>query len=470
MQTHVLRVVPLAFLIGLALEATCARIRAEDSRPNIVLMMADDMGFSDLGCYGSEIPTPHLDRLAQSGIAYANFTNTSRCCPSRASLMTGMYSHQVGMGAMTSKGKGSAYQGQLSASIETLPEILGRQGYSTAMVGKWHLTLSKTIDSGPNGSWPLQRGFQKFYGTMEGAKNYFRPKWLFDQQNEVLEFKPGFYYTDAITRRAARWINQQPASKPLFLYTAFYAPHFPLQAPQQSIEKHLGKYQVGWDELRRLRLQRQKELGLMPNEQLLSERPADVPTWKSLSQEHRDALDLRMATYAAQVELLDAGVGRILDALESTGRSQNTLILFLSDNGAASNGAAFGAGPTDQVGKASAPIVTTYGKGWATLSNTPFRMHKANTHEGGIRAPLIVKKPASIIDQIAPESSIAWSQDMVHIIDIAPTILNVARCNEEASLHMSGIDFLVSNRQVERRGCLDVHKTVLDRGCAWKLR
>ena len=324
--------------------------------PCIVLMMADDLGFSDLGCYGGEIATPHLDQLARQGVRFANFSNTSRCCPSRASLLTGLYSHQAGIGRMNGRDEGPGYRGQLLNAVPTLPELLSKRGYSTAMVGKWHLTRSSSIDNGPNGSWPRQRGFEFFYGTMEGAKNYFAPTWLFDNGQEVRSFKKEFFYTDAISTRAAQWIRTQPVDQPLFLYTAFYAPHFPLQAPRSAIQPYRGKYLAGWDQLREQRFARQKELGIIPARTKLSQRPGEVPAWQSLDEEKRAELDLRMATYAAQVHLLDQGAGRIITALQESGRWENSLVIFLSDNGAASTGGAFGAGPAATVGKRDAPV------------------------------------------------------------------------------------------------------------------
>lgn len=408
--------------IFLIAAASCSAVHS--AKPDIILMMADDMGFSDLGCYGGEIATPNLNRLARSGVRFSNFSNTSRCCPSRASLLTGLYAHQAGLGGMTGKGEGPGYQGQLRGDIKTLPERFRELGYDTAMVGKWHQTLSNTIDDGPNGSWPWQRGFGRFYGTMEGAKNYFQPKWLFDDTQEVVEFSEDFYYTHAVSERAATWIAQQEKNKPLFLYTAFYAPHFPLQAPQRIIDKYRGKYLQGWDKLRIERFQRQRDLEVIPpglKGTQLSSRPEDVPAWDTLSQKQRDEMDLRMATYAAQVELLDQGVGRILDALRKTGRLKTALVIFLSDNGAASSGGAFGAGPADKIGRRDAPVHTTYGKGWATLSNTPYRMHKANTHEGGVMAPLIIHSPDH------PQLVGKIRRDTAHIIDIAPTCFGAAK-------------------------------------------
>lgn len=402
----------------LSVIVVCGECRGD--QPDIILMMADDLGFSDIGCYGSEIETPNLDALARSGQPFSNFSNTSRCCPSRASLLTGLYAHQAGLGAMTYKVKGPGYQGQLRSDVATLPERLRGLGYATAMVGKWHQTLSRTIDDGPNGSWPLQRGFDRFYGSMEGAKNYFRPKWFFDGTDEVTAFSEEFYYTDAISSRAANWVRGQPKNKPLFLYTAFYAPHFPLQAPREVIDKYLTTYQQGWGKLRRKRFENQLRAECISPDAQLSPLPDDVPAWDTLPQGRRDELSLRMATYAAQVELLDRGVGRILQALKQAGRDQNALVIFLSDNGAASSGGVFGSGSVEDIGKPSAAVHTTYGKGWATVSNTPYRMQKANTHEGGVMAPLILRWP----ERKVPRGN--FREDVAHIIDIAPTCLAAA--------------------------------------------
>lgn len=416
--------------------AAASTVPAAD-QPDIILMMADDLGFSDIGCYGGEIPTPNIDRLASEGVLFTNFSNTSRCCPSRASLLTGMYSHRAGIGAMNYKDAGPGYRGQLQSGAKTLPEYLRPLGYSTVMVGKWHLTRSKAIKQAPNGSWPWQRGFDRFFGTMEGAKNYFRPTWLYDKQSEVKEFDESFFYTNAMSGRVARWIDQQPIDKPLFAYVAFYAPHFPLQAPDETIAKYRGRYKIGWDKLRQQRFERQLQLGVVPPHTKLSPRANDVPAWSSLTAQQRDELDLRMATYAAQVELLDRGVGRIIDALKKANRLDNTLVVFLSDNGAASPGGTFGAGPIATVGKPNAPVKTTYGKGWATLSNTPYRFHKANTHEGGVMAPLIMRLPKRAAVQ-------AVRRDTAHIIDLAPTC--IAAAGGRAPRTIDGTDLLTKQR------------------------
>ena len=395
LRTHFCSICSAALILLISCSAGARFAHAAD-QPDIVLIMADDLGYSDIGCYGSEIETPNLDRLASAATLFTNFSNTSRCCPSRASLLTGLYSHRAGIGDMNNADKGPGYRGQLLAEVNTLPELLKEEGYTTAMVGKWHLTRSSSINQGPNGSWPLQRGFDRFYGTMEGAKNYFKPTWLFDQTQEIKSFGEDYFYTNAISQRATEWIHNQPQEKPLFLYAAFYAPHFPLQAPQQIIDRHRGKYLDGWDALRARRFAKQQQLGLLPDDVQLSPRPSEVPAWDTLSPQQQQHLDTRMAVYAAQVELLDQGIGRILDALEQSGRAENALVVFLSDNGGASTGGPFGAGPQKTVGQPDNPIKSTYGKGWATLSNTPFRMHKANTHEGGVMSPLIVRWPSSM--------------------------------------------------------------------------
>lgn len=411
-----------SILLGLGLAVLPA---SGSDRPNIILMMADDLGFSDLGCYGSEIPTPNLDALARGGIRYTDFHNTSRCCPSRASLLAGLYSHQAGIGEMNGAEKGPGYLGQLRGDFPIIPELLKRVGYSTAMVGKWHLTRSKTIDAGPNGSWPRQRGFDRFYGTMEGAKNYFTPKWLFDDNKEIKEFDEEFFYTDAITTKAAGYIRDQPEGKPLFMYVAFYAPHFPLQAPAAAIDRFRGKYRVGWDELRNDRLRRQMAERVVPEGTQLSDRTPGIPAWDELSAEQQDRMDLRMATYAAQVHLLDQGVGRILAALRRTGRLDNTLILFLSDNGGTDSGGPWGRGNQATVGRPEAEVHTTYGAGWANLSNTPYRQFKAKTHQGGVMSPLIVHWPARL------KAGGVVLGGIRHIIDILPTCLIAGGYNED---------------------------------------
>ncbi len=397
-------------------------------RPNIIVIMADDLGFSDIGRYGGEIETPNLDRLAKDGLRYTQFYNASVCCPSRASLMTGLYPHAAGMGAMNHRNlKRPAYHGQLRDNTPTIAEALREAGYATWMVGKWHLTWSDTIGDGPNGSWPLQRGFERGYYTMEGTKDYFQPTWLFDGEREVKKFSKDFYYERALSIRAADWISEHDEAKPFFLYAAFCAPHFPLQAPDETISKYRNKYKVGWDKLREERLNRQIASGLLPPETKLSPRTPKVPAWETLSATQREQLAERMAVYAAQVDELDQAIGRILRALEKTKQLDNTMILFMSDNGAASRGGVMGEGAFRDL-NARGVLASTYGSGWSNLSNTPFRRYKMETYSGGTIAPLIVHWPKRIRDT-------GMRQQPAHIMDVLPTCLEIANAKLPAERH-----------------------------------
>ncbi|MEM7452992.1 MAG: sulfatase-like hydrolase/transferase [Planctomycetota bacterium] len=393
-------------------------------RPNIIVIMADDMGFSDIGCYGSEIPTPNLDSLAQRGVRFTDFYNTSRCCLSRASILTGLYPHQTGMGGMNYNDTGRpGYRAQLMPDVATIPEVLKTAGYRTGMVGKWHLTRSGTIDDGPNGSWPLERGFDHFFGSMEGAKNYFQPKWFFDDEREITEFEDDFFYTDALSDRACEFIKND--NEPFFLYVAFYAPHFPLQAPAEDIEKFRGTYAAGWESIRAARFQRQLESGVVPSGTSLSPPDDNIPGWDTLSNAQRDELDHRMAVYAAQVHRLDAGVGRIIETLRESGQLENTLIMFCSDNGG-QDGDPLGDGML--TGDASSAVGVRYGRGWSNVSNTPYQLYKGKTREGGIRTPFIISWPEN-----GSENG-TLNQTPAHLIDIASTCFEAAGVSAPESI------------------------------------
>lgn len=413
-----MRVVLSVGLILLAVACAHAQEVVSDRQPDIVVIMADDMGFSDLGCYGGEIETPNLDALADNGVRFTQFYNTSRCCPSRASLLTGLWPHQAEMGWMTAAdGRRPGYRNQLSDTTITLPEALKTAGYATYMTGKWHLTHTKSLKAGPNGSWPTQRGFDHYYGTLEGAKDYFQPKWLTEGVTPIKDIPTGYFYTRAVSQHAADYIRGQDPAQPLFLYVAFYAPHFPLHAPKETVAKYRGRYMAGWDELRQARFDRQKTLGVVPADAVMSSRDNGVPAWGSFSASQQDEHDERMAIYAAQVDELDQGVGRIVKALEDTGRFGRTLIIFLSDNGAITT-TVNGKGKRGQLNR-SGPY-TSYGRGWANLSNTPYRKFKQFAHEGGVMTPLIVHWP----DRIQKPG--ALRHDLGHIIDIMPTCLEAA--------------------------------------------
>ncbi len=428
---------------------------AAQAQPNIVVIMADDMGFADTGAFGGEINTPNIDALANRGIRYTQMYNTGRCSPSRASLLTGQYSHNVGMGHLpstnynsSSRGNGTmpGYSGWFAGSdpleapdlVPTMPQVLGDAGYDTYMTGKWHLTRSNTLNSGPNGTWPTQLGFDQHYGTMEGAKDYFRPGFFVDSSTpqtfeDTSQFPSDYFYTNDMARQAADFITAEANdgdNNPFLLYQAFYAPHFPLQAPANAtdadgnnlVQKYQAVYAQGWDAIRQQRLQEQINMGVLPADTDLSARPSSIPAWNSLSQADRDDLTLRMAIYAAQVEILDQGVGKIVEALEDSGELDNTLIVFLSDNGGADAGGADGRGDASNWDSAAQANNVTYGSGWANVSDAPFRLFKTDNHEGGISSPLIMSGAGidpSLYGSIDTET-------MAHIIDLMPTFMDVA--------------------------------------------
>ncbi len=381
--------------VFLALAATLVS-SAAPAKPNIVIILVDDMGFSDLGCYGSEIPTPNLDALAAGGVRFTQFYNTARCCPTRASLLTGLYSHQAGVGHMTNDRGEDGYRGDLNNRCVTIAEVLRPAGYATFMTGKWHVT--KHVDAADDSqkfNWPLQRGFDHYYGIIAGAANYFRPNSLTDDNTRITAEEKNYYTTDAFTEHAVQFIAGRDKAKPFFLYLAFNAPHFPLMAPAEEIAKFRGQYKIGWDKLRERLHAKQIELGIMDRAWPLSPRPAEVSEWDKLAPEQQDRFDQIMAVYAAVVAHMDAAVGRLAAALKQQGVLDNTLLLFLSDNGANAesgpNGRLVGPGAPG-----SAESTVFEGQSWATLSNTPLRRYKHFNHEGGISTPLIAHWPARI--------------------------------------------------------------------------
>ena len=418
-----------------SLLATASDARASKPHPNIVIVMADDLGFSDLGCYGGEIQTPNLDSLAVGGLKYLNFYNTARCCPSRASLMTGKYQHAVGMGWMTAVDEHRAgYRGQLSFDHPTLPELLKSIGYQTYMSGKWHLTVDTNFrdpDVVPNGSWPTQRGFDEFFGGLSGGGSYFRPDSLARNLQRIPKktLPEDYYYTDEITKHAIQFIENASPDMPMFLYVAHYAPHRPLQAPEGRIARCRERYQVGYEQLRRARFARQRELGFFGKEvplgnpgMKLSYKP---PAWGDLSVKARKKWTEEMATYAAMVEILDDGVGAIVAALKARNQLDNTLILFLSDNGGTKEG-----GLNAQLR--------------GDLCNTPYRTYKQYTHLGGVASPLIVHWPEAVRDRGGLRRS------PTHIIDILPTCIDIMGQPYPESFHgeplkpLHGIAFTIT--------------------------
>ncbi len=409
-----------ATLLGLVGSASAASAPVPGPpRPNVVLIMADDMGYSDLGSYGGEIDTPHIDALAAKGLRFTQFYNTGRCCPTRASLMTGLYPHQAGMGWMTRVDMGRpAYAGELSRNTVTLAEVLGAAGYATHMAGKWHLVLDDRMrQDAPKESWPLQRGFQQYFGTLAGGGGYFKPTTLV-RGNRLIEPPEGFYHTVAVTDDTVRFIEEharERRSQPFFSYVAYYAPHRPLHALPGDIAKYRGRYDAGWDAIREARYRRMLEMGLVEEGWALSAR--DAPAWDTLNEREKHSHRRRMEVYAAQIDRMDQGVGRIVEALKETGQLDDTLVLFVSDNG----GCAEPQGDdhvTDALG--SAESAQSYRTPWANVSNTPFRLYKHWNHEGGVAAPLIVHWPARI------QGSGDLRRDPAHLIDVMPTVVELA--------------------------------------------
>ncbi len=384
-----------AFATSLAVCISASTSAAD--RPNIVLIMADDLGFADLGCYGSEIETPNLDALAAQGLRFSQFYNTAKCHSSRVSLLTGLYCDQAGSNKLN---RGA-----------TIAEVLGDAGYFTAMVGKWHLSQQ-----------PTDFGFQRYWGHLSGATNFFTGDNTFRYNGQewkvpaTLNGRP-FYTTHAITDFALEFLDEATeGDQPFLLYTAFNAPHYPLQAPEKDVRKYDGRYDQGWDKLRIARHQRQLQSGLLPAKWKLSPRPNHIPAWDSLSEEEQQWEADRMEVFAAMVDLVDQNVGRLIDFLKKKGVYENTLILFCSDNGAC---------PFERTrGRYLKPwdpkSYWTYDASWAHAGNTPFRLYKQNQHEGGISSPLIAHwpqglqaKPGSITDQPG------------HLIDLMATFLDV---------------------------------------------
>jgi arylsulfatase A-like enzyme len=394
--------------------------------PNIILILADDMGYADLGCYGSEISTPNIDKLAERGLRFGQFYANAACCPTRAALLTGLYPHQAGVGWMVTHGSDigprGPYQGYLNDHCVTIAEVLKTRGYSTFMSGKWHVGESRP-------HWPVDRGFDRFFGLISGSANYFdiskdkRPSIVRQMAVDEQPYSPppdGFYMTDAIADHAAAFLRDAATDKPpFFLYVAFTAPHSPLQSLAEDIAKYRGLYRSGWDDLRAARFRRMKAMGIMPPQLTLSPRDPKVPAWESA--DDQELMDLKMAIYAAQIKRMDDGIGRILRVLHDSGKEDNSLVIFLSDNGGASSEIAqarpknlnrppFLGGPESY---------DSYGRSWANASNTPFREFKASVYEGGIATPFIASWPAVI------RNGGALCRRVAHVIDIMPTVLEI---------------------------------------------
>jgi arylsulfatase A-like enzyme len=425
-----------------------AQISSAADRPNIIIIMVDDMGFSDIGCYGSEIDTPHLDQMAAGGVRFTQAYNCARCCPTRASILTGLYPHQAGVGYMVGDYRLPGYRGFLNNECVTIAEVLRSAGYSTWMSGKWHVGGAYAPDK-PE-TWragdiehptPRQRGFDNFYGTLTGAGSYFNPPTLMQGDSLIEPDGDDYHYTDATGRHAVRMIEQAAQDdKPFFLYAAFTAPHWPLHAWPEDIAKFDGRYNVGWDTIRQRRHEELKGLGILSKKWDISLRDDQAPAWDDIS--NRSFQAMLMEVYAAQVYAMDRSVGEILSALKKSGIEDNTLVMFLSDNGGCAEflaeddnkpdkhryGLPTRDGRPTQVGNlphlSPGPDDTfmSYGLPWANASNSPFRLYKHWVHEGGISTPLIVQWPRRIQQSLLVDSP-------VHVIDIMPTCLEAAKAS-----------------------------------------
>jgi arylsulfatase A-like enzyme len=489
-------------LLGLA-ALGCAPRLAAAPRPNVLLVMADDLGFSDLGCYGGEIATPNLDKLAANGLRFRQFYNGTRCCPTRASLLTGLYPHQAGVGGMTNDAGAPGYRGFPQPNTATIAEVLRSAGYHTAMVGKWHLS------AGPKTPRPTDRGFDEFYGMIGGFNSCFQEDPFYTRLPAGRPKRPypkdGFYSTDVFGDYSLDFLAEaRRQGKPFFQYLAFNAPHFPLHAKPADVEKYASTYAVGWDKVREQRLARQVELGLFPAGTPLPPRSpfatrkdfyrtGDNPAWESLAADRRADLARRMAVYAAMVEGLDRAVGRVVADLKAHGQLDDTLILFLSDNGACAEWDPFGfdgsSGPKnvlhtgDQLAAMGGPgTYHSYGSGWANAGNTPFRLYKHYCHEGGIGTPFVAHWPAGFAGRNE------YRDQVGHIIDVMATCVDVCGATYPAAraghavTQMAGTslapafagrpvarDFLAWEHEGNRAVRADKWKLVAKAGGPWEL-
>ncbi len=409
-------------------------------RPNIVIMVADDLGFSDLDCYGADvIDTANLAALAKSGVRFTQFYSAGEDCPSRASLLTGLYAHQTDMGQKLIDYKAPGYRGNLNSQCATIAQRLASGGYQTFMAGKWSLTLH-VDEQAPQYNWPRQRGFEYFFGTLLGAGDYFNPATL-ARGNEFAGQKENadFYYTEAIGQEAVSMLDKAVKNpSPFFLYVSFTSPHWPLHARPVLLNAYRGRFHTGWDELRVKRYQQMIDMGIIHRYWKLSPRDPRVLSWFDVP--FKDWHQRRMETYAAQVESMDQAVGKILEKVKQVGREQNTLVMFLSDNGASDeeilpgasgpeipqktlNGVAVQVGNDPQTMPGDEATYQSYGVPWANVSNTPFRSYKGSCYEGGIAVPLIVRWPAVIRPSLATGDI---TREVAHVIDVAATCYDAA--------------------------------------------
>jgi len=465
--------------------------RTPEKRPNIILIMSDDMGYSDIGCYGGEIRTPNLDNLATNGLRYTQFYNTARSCPTRASLLTGLHPHQAGIGHMMENRGNPSYQGDLNTRCVTIAQVLKSAGYSTYMAGKWHVTPLRPSRENPDRkNWPLQRGFDRFFGTIHGAGSFYDPNTL-TSGNKFITPGEKFYYTDAISDTVVKYISEHDGKNPYFIYVAYTAAHWPLHALKKDVAKYKGIYDKGWDEVRRERYNRMISMGLIKPDWPLSPANPDTPWEKEEMKEWNAAC---MEVYAAMIDNMDQGIGRIISKLKEKGEFSNTVILFLQDNGACAENYGLSRPPeniikvdpdtlkpmkSDQMQYLMEPLQTrdgrpvrvgrgvfpgdadtyiSYDDSWANASNTPFRMFKHWINEGGISTPLIVSWPDGI------KAKGEFRNQPGQLVDIMATLTDLAEAaypeelNGNKIIPMQGMS-LVSSFQ---------NDTIVDRTLFWE--
>jgi len=461
--------------------AAIASLAHAGERPNIVVILSDDMGYSDIGCYGGEIETPTLDALAARGVRFSQFYNTGRCCPTRACLLTGLYPHQAGVGFMMGNQNLPGYRGDLQRNCVTIAQVLKSAGYATYMAGKWHVTPHRgPFADNDKKNWPRQRGFDRFYGTIHGGGSFFDPNTLVRDNTFISPYAdaeyqpPTYYYTDAISDHATRYVcdhaEQAPDEgdqRPFFLYIAYTAAHWPMHALPEDIAKYDGRYDDGYGPIRAARLKRLHSLGLIDQKWRFAPQPID---WKSVK--NREWESRCMEVYAAMVDRMDQGIGRLVAALKKTGQFDNTLILYVQDNGGCAETIGRRPGRYSSVKELDVPKIVpmadaalqpdmiprrardgrpvlmgdevmpggpdtfhAYGEGWANVSNTPFRLYKSWNHEGGVATPLIMSWPRGIAE---PRGGAIYRQP-AHLIDIMATCVDIAGAEYPAEVGGSGI-------------------------------
>ncbi|TKG94059.1 arylsulfatase [Puteibacter caeruleilacunae] len=479
-----------SILLGAITLGSCTK---EEKAPNILLVVTDDLGYSDLGYFGSQIETPNIDQLANNGIVFSQFYNGARCCPSRASLLTGLYAHQAGIGHMTEDRGTPAYAGDLSSNAVTIAEVLNQNGYFTAMAGKWHVTCN-TSEEGSNKNWPLQRGFDRFYGTLPGHGSFYDPAGLFDG-NTPIKAEGDFYYTEKITDKTKEFIREAKShDKPFFMYVAHPAPHYPLHARKKVIEKYRGKFSMGWDQLREQRYNNLVQKGLIDAKWKLPERDEQSIPWEE--EEEKSFQENRMEVFAAMIDHVDQSIGDIIQTLKETGEYENTVIFFLSDNGGSAEGHRDGtierwgtpwkskvipertrngekviAGDFPNLPLGGPATYGSYGVRWANVSNAPFRLHKSWLHEGGISTPFIMHWPKGL-------KQTGITHQVAHIIDIMPTVISLTGATYPKTYKNHNIPspeghnllgFLINSITLSRTLCWEHEGNRAIRDGKWKL-